>query len=269
MLKMSRDTMQRNEMLNVIKAIMAYLIIAIHCKFPGAVGNGITIVARIGVPFFFMISGYYAYPLKRIKFKIIRIIKIAILMEIIYICASSNSCTLLDLVHTYVFPDFVMLILGVYGKCGGGWFVYALLEAYLIWWCVYKIKAYKVAYIYTVISLCIHIYMQYTLDFSYDFWTSNVILTGFPFFMLGVIIKEKINMFTGRTMWLIGTAVGIVVSLVEGKFIKSDLYIGTIVASICLFIFCQVNSTIKGEMRIFSEIGDKLSVYIYIYINLL
>lgn len=55
------DGKKRNELLNIMEAVAAILVVLIHFKFPGETGNTVTAVARISVPFFFSISGYFFF----------------------------------------------------------------------------------------------------------------------------------------------------------------------------------------------------------------
>lgn len=85
-----------------------------------------------------------------------------------------------------------------------------------------------------------------------------------PFFAVGLFIGEHIESIKERLSYeaLILCIVGGGISLLEGRYIKSDLYIGSIIASISLFLFCQLRNNTKKD--IFSFIGDRLSMYIYI-----
>lgn len=44
----------RNEKLNQFKAIAAFWVVFIHCKFPANLGNAVSIIARWAVPFFLL-----------------------------------------------------------------------------------------------------------------------------------------------------------------------------------------------------------------------
>lgn len=57
---MITDKHERIESLNFVKGIVCIGIILIHCKFPGIFGNCIRTLAKIGVPFFFMVSGFFS-----------------------------------------------------------------------------------------------------------------------------------------------------------------------------------------------------------------
>lgn len=71
----------KNKTLNILKAISAILIVFNHCKFPGTFGILMSNYARIGVPIFFMISGYFVYnnDIEKIKKKIIHILRLLLI----------------------------------------------------------------------------------------------------------------------------------------------------------------------------------------------
>lgn len=49
----------REENIDILKAICAFLIVCIHIPFPGTAGAYFTALTRISVPIFFMITGYF------------------------------------------------------------------------------------------------------------------------------------------------------------------------------------------------------------------
>ena len=81
------DRRKENKKLYELKAICAYLVVLLHCNFPGKIGIIFEVLARIAVPCFFMISGYFSYPYnkEKIKLRIISMLKLIISVEIIYL----------------------------------------------------------------------------------------------------------------------------------------------------------------------------------------
>ena len=49
----------RQNNIDILKAICAFYIVCIHVPFPGIVGEYLTQLTRIAVPIFFMITGYF------------------------------------------------------------------------------------------------------------------------------------------------------------------------------------------------------------------
>ena len=56
---MSQLVKKRVDGLDILKCIAAFLIICIHAPFFGEFGKYVTAIARIGVPIFLMITGYF------------------------------------------------------------------------------------------------------------------------------------------------------------------------------------------------------------------
>ena len=48
-------------LLNAAKLVAAFLVVSIHIPFTGNFGSSVIAVARIAVPFFFMVSGFFCY----------------------------------------------------------------------------------------------------------------------------------------------------------------------------------------------------------------
>ena len=93
--------MEKNYTLNFVKFLACIMVVLIHCKFPGDLGLYTTALARFAVPFFFMVSGYYAYRSKNTneytKKQIIKITKIAIIALIAYF--------IYNLLYNYIILD--------------------------------------------------------------------------------------------------------------------------------------------------------------------
>ena len=87
-LSMERSTFSsRQESFDFLKFFLAFLVVVIHTGFAGYAGLGIKAFARIAVPMFFMITGYYLPVMSDEKFRKY-LIKITCLTVV---CASSAS----------------------------------------------------------------------------------------------------------------------------------------------------------------------------------
>ena len=76
--------MNRNYGLDLLKAICAFMVVSIHSPFPGLLGDIFIPLARIAVPIFFMITGYYYSHTKEHKKEKKQIIKL------LKLCVSAN-----------------------------------------------------------------------------------------------------------------------------------------------------------------------------------
>lgn len=57
--ELTSNERSRVDSIDILKAICAFLIVCIHVPFPGNIGEYVTTLARIAVPIFFMITGYF------------------------------------------------------------------------------------------------------------------------------------------------------------------------------------------------------------------
>ncbi len=50
--------MKRNNGIDILRLLCAFLVVCIHAHFPGVTGEYVKAIARIAVPIFFICSGY-------------------------------------------------------------------------------------------------------------------------------------------------------------------------------------------------------------------
>lgn len=91
--------MERNNSLDLLKLIAAFFVVVIHNPFKGEFEFAINAIARFAVPIFFMTTGYYLIKnedtLTRLKGQIIKVTKLYIMYEIIYIVYGFLLATLI------------------------------------------------------------------------------------------------------------------------------------------------------------------------------
>lgn len=80
-----------NQNLYILEGIASLLVITIHIGYPGFVGIVINVLARLAVPLFFIVSGYFLgdidkYTTTRLNHKICRIFKLSLWATIFYWC---------------------------------------------------------------------------------------------------------------------------------------------------------------------------------------
>lgn len=134
--------MRRNHGLDLLKAISAFMVICIHVPFPGVVGTIITPLARIAVPLFFMITGYYYSFTKehnRVNHQIYKIIRLFVGSNMLYllwnlikayITNNSVSTKLSEMLNAKSMLKFLLLNESPFS--GHLWYLGALLYALLI-----------------------------------------------------------------------------------------------------------------------------------------
>ena len=289
----------RNNNIDIIKAISCIAIVLIHCNFPGYLRNYIKVINRFGVPFFYFVSGYYYsknnyISAHRIILKIVHILKLIFYSSIFYsiFCIFYN-----EILHHFkwniiYFSQTVLtkkrvirfLITNTPFQYLHLWFLLALLYCYLF------------LFIFEIIINSITINNIFILLIMLMGGTGYIILGEFsrfklfkifynivksciyfnlinifffralPYFLLGIFvrvnnIKATLTVKKYITIFIIGT----ILSCIEYSFIKIKLnsYICTFIQLFSLIGLSLSNYQIKNKLFIY--IGRNLSPKIYIY----
>ena len=75
----------KNNTLNILKLICSIFVILIHVTFTDNINVIVKALSRFAVPFFLILSGYFAYNSKNIEKNIIKILKITILSTLLFL----------------------------------------------------------------------------------------------------------------------------------------------------------------------------------------
>lgn len=268
----------RNYCLNLLKGIACLLVVCMHCRFPGITGTIIAAAGFWGVPFFFMISGFYAWhtdrdtiiakTAKKIK-KNIRITLCAMLVYIIWDWANGYfwKGDIGEVLAKYNLKNFLKVFItnDVDFQTGGQlWFMVALIYAYVLLWLLAKIN--KIQWVYPVAFLAL-VGRLYVTGLSNYHMALNFWFNGLPFFYLGFFLRTKAD----KIMQLKNSGM-IVLALVgfifaeSGNFFSLKINIfdfGTVLFVIGLFLYAYNNANV-GKGTLLEKIGTKCSLWIYI-----
>lgn len=203
---------------------------------------------------------------KSIKRKISNVAKLAILMELTYISFDIHDSGLIVLSRIYFAPQSLLrlLLYGRYGKCGVGWFVYSLLECYIILFFGGGKKSTR-RILYTLLPLLSagHCYL---LLIKVDY--IPIIFRALPSFVLGMVIyeyRENIIRFCSDKILLLYLVLwcGFELwwELIEGN--SYFLWIGFLLMGADLFVYALKHD--KTRRDILAKIGQTYSQYIYLY----
>lgn len=198
-----------------MKAFAAIGVVLIHFSFPGDFGRIIQLLARFGVPFFFMVSGYFCYKsgydftMRNAIKKSIHITKIAAVAVAIYLIgnvvlngfqAAINELSLSNILKLIIFnaPQMTSAHL---------WFLFALIYAYILLAfilrilnrCIHGIE--KSFLVISAVLLVIHVGLSYAFviigrDLPHPL-VRNAYVFALPFLLLGYYLhmeKAKIKM---------------------------------------------------------------------------
>lgn len=284
-----KNQRQINYFLNYLKGLACMGIVLVHCRFPQAPGAIITAFARSGIPFFFMLSGYYTFYAdrettlavtgRRIK-KTVQLLAAAMLLYIAWRFLPklfSGGITEAFLwLKTALFQqqniiDF--LLLNVTDSVNGVlWYIPAALYVYLLFGILVKLRVSKKAlYILAIILLIVNLSLcelGSVLGFGIHLkWYRNFLLTGFPFFMLGHYLHKKekeIQLLSNKNIPVLIAVLGGGMVILESIFVGNALlYAGNVVFMIGLYLYAIQNSQSK-KGTVIEQIGSKLYLYIYI-----
>lgn len=274
-----RTRRKQNRCLNCEKGIACLLVIVLHCEFPTFIGSIINIVARIGVPLFFIISGFFLYSgdydkvARRLPLKIKRTINIVIVYYVLNICYEVIvNCMLLkeqtikevfsvmsDRKSLYESIFWNRTIIGV-----GGWFLPALLFCYIIMWFINKYVLYKYAYV-MIIPLFTCYFLISRFSFLPVWYSRNYLFMGLPFVVAGHYLAckvDEINKIENWKLFLLFSFGGIL-GCVERFTGGYDLYLGVIIMVFVAFIFAVNNEDYTMNKHL-EYIGENLYLYCYL-----
>lgn len=280
---------KQNECLNFIKGIACFGIVYMHTSYDCMLSSMIVNLFRFAVPIFFMISGYYSYGTdkaiieKRTRKKVFRMLKMGVGTLVLYNLWSvvinpmitGRSVNVMQWILSYQsaknWIDFVLFNQGITGIA---WFIFALLYCYIALYLINKFNKYNLAYILAAVLLVAHIvargliqYNQLVPEEINIIWFRNSIFTGFPFFMIGNYMHKKedkiVNRLSNKTL-VIGILFGLALSCVERYIVVLEIFWGTVLASLLIFLFALQNPD-KKVISVIARIGQRYSMQIYIF----
>jgi len=276
----------RNDVLDLLKWVASFFIVCIHFKFPGKVGELVTILARFAVPVFFMISGYYAYRDDRaeLKRKLTRVAKLYLSAIVIYVCynlavklLAGQTAEAVWYVSTYVRPRYMLPLL-LFNESNTAmhlWFLGVLLYLYIIeWWLAGKPCKDRARYTVAGVCLCLHLILGIGLSVLHitppafllkNYVLRNFLFLGFPLFTLGQMLRkyeDKVKRVSG------GVFVGAILLGVAEAFVMhgidwtKELYLGSLLIGVSLFVLA-----LKGQREDFPPLLTKVlrtSTWVYV-----
>lgn len=255
----------RNNSLDVLKAICAFLVVCIHVPFDIIGGGYYIALTRIGVPIFFMISGYF-YNTNNAKKQIKKIAVLLIWANGIYLIYGLIS-------YNYPTINFksilIFLLLNESPFSGHLWYLGAILYTLIVVYLFDKAEVKKFLYWMTPILIIADLVLgKYSLllfgrEFPYLF-VRNWLFTGIPFFSIGMLMREKkLRICSWGIPAFIGT------TILERFLLNSnnmnavrDQYISTTFLAITVFSFAlEYKGAVNDKL---AKIGREYSTWIYI-----
>lgn len=285
---MSEIKKKQYNLLNSLKIIAAFFVVAIHVHFPGEFGRGVVAVARFAVPFFFMVSGFFSYYENKAvlsakyKRKIKHLLILfggSLLMYFAYnVLGSVVNGTLSGyLKGVFSLQSFIELFVFNHVRIMEAlWFLPALIYATLIFFAFEKTGVTKKVYFLIPVLFLAGVVLREIPEFvgntpeimSKAYLCRNFLFVGLPFFMLGHFIKANEDKFKDKfsnaaliILMLVGTAEAVAIDLLHTQ---KSVYLGTFVAVFALFVFAVKNEDKISAPRT-ASLGASYSLYVYIF----
>lgn len=269
----------RQNSIDALKAFAAIGVVLIHFGFPGLFGKIIQVIARVGVPIFFMCSGYYLniknLNSKTIQKKINHILSLLIGSIICYVLFNMFLKGCRGVLTDITIPNLLKFLIFNAPQISSAhlWFLSALIYSYIIVYQICMVGKGKYCLTVAIVLLSIHIIIAEVIPHCgiqvVHPFVRNAYLFGVPFLLIGVWISENmktISEISGRFLVCL-TIGGLILAIAENMMLSPndllELYIGNIIASTCLFLLCIKYPNKKcGKMYL---VGKKYSLVMYIF----
>lgn len=266
-----------NQMIEIMRFLSCVVILLIHCALPDHAGRLLNHYGRFAVPFFLLVSGYFAYggnlsekSAKKAK-QTLRLVfahgTICIFWNCINSYLSTKSFTgwcykyfTLDNLLDFIFYNRAIFINTVF------YYLFMILYVYIFCLIVCRIKCISIHHIY-VFALCLFLIGYYKLQFTSAQWyeVGNYLFTGIPIFFLGYFFHDKPDIFRvakGKEIPII--FIGIFITYLEYTVLRSTyLSFGQTAIASSMLCLCINNSQIKGGFLAF--LGSRCSILVMLY----
>lgn len=249
----------RNQAIECCRLLAAIGVVFIHVLFPGQLGSMVNCLAKLAVPFFFAISGYYSFnaDVSRLRNRTRTILKLYVLAVILSLSwgffreiVIRGISPLPWLMRTMTLHNVACMFLLQTDFLGGGhlWYLlslmlcYVVLQGYVLW----KGKDYRDLYLFSGIMLTICLITESFTSATgiavSNYLYRNTLLLGLPLFTLGLSLgqyQEKLRSTYNLTpkSLLILFCLGVVVSVLQWMpFGELELPIGTLIQIFALML---------------------------------
>ena len=276
---------QRWEKLDLLRFICSALVVYIHTPFTGTVGYTLSAIARIAVPLFFMLSGFFLMLSGSDKNLGKRLKRIAILILIGFVISFSVECfsqivagrSLITMIRRQVYYKSIFDMLVWNQPLFGDhlWYLFAYLFVIVITPVLRHKWVQPFAALLIIGNLLLGTYAPVLFGRTFHlFLNRNWLFTGIPFVCLGMIFFRYKDFLMGlpSKLILLGILLFGVGSIAESAILRAtygapvgDVYISTVFLAVFVFVYLLDNKNLERKwIKSLAEIGRKHSLWIYI-----
>lgn len=283
---------KRMQSLECFRLIASMMVVFVHCESSGEFGTVMNCLARIAVPFFFVVSGYFLYNVseKTIRKRFWSAVKLMVFAHLLYLLWDAGMKGIGDL------RSFLEWSLD---KCSGKtltemflinrsplrsflWYLNAVVPCYAVIWlyvrwaeqesCNYRPLYYAGFFLYVLHVVFSALATACEWEISHRLYR-NALLFGMPMFCLGIFLHEnqtKILRIYGLTKFKLAVLIlaGAGLSILQWRGTgKVEMPVGTLLEVIALMLLLvtvpEVSKKSAWIPYVISTFGA-LSTYVYI-----
>jgi len=265
--------------------LSAFFVVLLHTH---TFGPEIFTLCDIGVPIFFMITGYFlpdndgCFHTQRLKKTLLKILRIAITFQLLYFAVNTilsiMNGELAEYLHKFTETSFwVELLLFGYNINGPLWYLTAVMESVAIIWIATRLKLGRLLWIMIPVGLFINLLCnEFILLWGTPFTeypsaiARNAINVGLPFLLIGAAIRR--NQHRLPATWTLGIIALVSFALIFAELSILDrfaithycnLHISTIILSVACFAFCATTTAIAPTHNYSTLSTHAQNIYLY------
>lgn len=286
-------TARRNQSIECCRLIASIFIVFIHYPFPGTIGAAVECIARFAVPFFFAVSGYFAFwsGTEKLGKRLLGIVKLNavatgfyILWKTVYVCLIQHQNWLQWFKSTLSLKNILAWILIQVNPFSSQlWYLSALIVCYIAVY-VYTKRfqdngkiCYKNLYRLGAVLLLIHLLMGpvasvFGIDIHYKLYR-NGYLFGLPMFILGLYLREHHKRIMSGCDWsdsklCMIVMAGVCLTVLQRFTIgKDELPVGCLLIVTALILLFTEKATVTENRRIAGIIAGFGSISTCVYVT--
>lgn len=261
--------MNRNVSLDVLKLLMAFMVVGLHAGFLGelsSLGSYLSVngLFRVAVPVFLIINGYYFYPVLAKNFQVDWLKKVLILYIVWMLFYSYFWFSVPDLSLVGVIKLVKNILIGYHHL----WYISGMLGAAVLLMILKRLSS-AILIATIMISSIVGIGIQYIGNYHYfegsildklfnlNWFHRNFMLFSYPFFCIGYLINkhnlhERFSLKSAGVLAAIGSTFLLLESYFnfyqEGREGGFDNYLSLLV--VCPFVFIMfIKMDIQGNSK--------------------
>ena len=275
---------QRYSGLDFFKFICAFLVVCIHIRIPH-VGYWVVAIARVAVPFFFMVTGFF-FPMnfnkEKQKRQLKKVLILTLFANVLYIVvkiiieAISGGLGLF-LAETFTLDNLIKFLVFNDPFAGAhNWYLNALLYALVLLFVITKFVNIKKIYFLIPVLLVANMALQVLGEVFPDtilgsnLLIRNFLFMGLPFILLGNYLRAK-QFNIKKLPLIIGVFAFLILTVLEKMFFNRvfnfhdfELWFSSIFFAISLFLFAlKIDNNNKVYLFV-SKCGRDYSSIIYV-----